>query len=940
MSLPPNFKTRLNERKVIPFVGAGVSMSVKDKNGNKLFPSWKELLEKAVEELKNDSPADANIVDGFLNRQNPDYLRAAKYAREGFAIGWNNFLDRQFNPDRNMVEESSLETAKLIWQLGSSLIITTNYDKVLRWTNNNVNIWDIEAKFRQGKVLSEGFPQEPTVWHLHGYIDNPSNLILTPDGYQKLYPNESNAETEYRTALQTLRTLLTSYTFLFIGFSLNDADFTNQIKYISELFDGATGEHFALVKETDKGFINNLHLPVKPITYEDHGGPLLELLREIIASVESKTDTSSTIETHTDRAELTATERFNPKNRVVHIPFNQKGDQVVGREANLREVHETLLEGLPTNIGQAVSFQGLGGLGKTQLAVEYAYEYQDEYPNGVLWLTVDQDIDKQLVEICDKAEWVSPKSEIKVKLDVARHRLKTIIECLIVLDNVETFDERIKEYLPPPRNDIHILATSRNELIGFNRVWLELLTTEQAVKMLEQESRREIKDAELKTVEQIAEELGKLPLALELAGGFLRYRPIGWESYLSLLKQNPREAFKEKFLAGSFTNHDKDVYRTLKVSENILSDEPLLRDVLDLLTWSGTSPMGIGLMSRLLGKNEVELLEALSLGDSLRLLQKSPERNAYAIHRLVAEVRKEDIPLTESTGWINNICQLLGDWFQDIRDDFTKLPEYEAELEHLVTWQKHAIDFSPENASRLLWLQGYPPFYRGDYNTSIGIVGKALEIYQQTNSENQETLANLYNDYGSLLGGLGKYQEQFDNQKKALDIRLELFGEKHPDTANSFNNVGGAYGDLGKYHEKFDNLKKALDIYLELFGEKHPNTATSFYNLSFHFQNQKKCETAIEYAKKSLAIRREIFGNLHPHTIDSAIQLSSIYTEDKKPDPALRLIDEFLNIVPKLNPKHKDLEKLKRWILKQTQKPGFRQQPVNPFKKKRKKKRR
>lgn len=608
----------------------------------------------------------------------------------------------------------------------------------------------------------------------------------------------------------------------------------------------------------------------------------------------------------------------------------------------MKIVRETLLQGLPTNIGQAVSFQGLGGLGKTQLAVEYAYKYQGEYPNGVIWLTVDQDIDTQLIKVCDEAEWVALESDIKVKLDVARHRLKTITDCLIVLDNVETFDQRIKEYLPSSQNNVHILATSRNELVEFNPVALKLLTLEQAVQMLKQESRREINDeTEHETASQIAEELGNLPLALEIAGGFLRYRQIfTWGNYLSLLKQNPRDAFKNKFLKGSFTNHDKGVYQTLKISETLFANEPLLRDILDLLTWSGTSAMGVDLMSQLLGRSEIELLEALSLGDSLNLLIKSSERNAYAIHRLVGEVRKEDIPLAERAEWINNICQILGDWFQEIKDDFTKLPEYEAELEHLVTWQKHAEEFSAENASRLLWLQSYPPFYRGEYKTAVGIVGKALEIHRQEKNENQEILANLYNDFGNLSGELGKYQEQFDNQKKALNIRLKLFGEKHPDTAVSFNNIGGAYGKSGKYQEQFDNYKKALDIQLELFGEKHPYTISSFYNLSFHYQKLRDYKTATEYAYKAMINRQEILGNFHPYTLDSVIRLSDIYTEDKKDSQALKLIDDFLRIVPKTNFKYKELENQKRWILQQTRRKGFPQLPVNPAKKKGKKKRR
>ena len=63
-----------------------------------------------------------------------------------------------------------------------------------------------------------------------------------------------------------------------------------------------------------------------------------------------------------------------------YVPYRQKGNQVVGRENALDGVHRQLTSGdQRTAIGQAVAFQGLGGLGKTQLAVEYAYRYQDEY---------------------------------------------------------------------------------------------------------------------------------------------------------------------------------------------------------------------------------------------------------------------------------------------------------------------------------------------------------------------------------------------------------------------------------------------------------------------------------------------------------------------------------------------------------------------------------
>lgn len=1020
MSLPPKFIERLHERKVIPFVGAGVPMNVTDKSGNTLFPDWRNLLLTSADKLRDTGKeAAAKLVEGNLEITPPNYLEAARTAQKYLGSEFYDLIQEKISIKSENADENSLRIPQIIWEISHNLIITTNYDKVLSWTCPNIrdlSRWNIEAPKEQADLIRTQFVQNPTVWHLHGHIDDVRNIILTPDGYEKLYPTNTNSKIKYDAALRTLEILFISHTFLFIGFSLDDEYFVNQLRYVQNLFQGTSGKHYVLIRETEQAKLNSLNLGIEPITFESFGERMFQKFEDIKAETVKGEDRV-----------LTATQKYNPQNRVVHIPFNQKGAQVVGRAENLKNVREKLLQGVPTNIGQAVSIQGLGGLGKTQLAVEYAYEYEKEYLNGVIWLTVDQDIDKQLVEVCDAGEWVAPRSEIKVKLDIARHRLKTITDCLIVLDNVKDFDEKIKEYLPAPRKDIHILATSRKLLYGFEPFALEFLTPEQAVQMLEQESHRKASDENEKaTIMKIAEEVDFLPLALEHIGGFLHYLPkYSWEKFLLFLRDNPRKAFEGKFLEGSFTEHKIDVYRTLKVSESILNEEPLLRDVLDLLTWSGSSAMGVDLMCRLLDKKDYELEKALSLGETLRLLSKSLERNAYAFHRLVAEVRKEDIPLAKRVDWISNICQLLGDWFQDIRDDFfNKLPEYEAELEHLLTWQQYAKDFSPANASRLLWLQVYLPYYRGEYKTAIKIVANALEIYKYTKTENQEILANLYNDFGSLSGELGNYQEQFDNHKKSLEIRLDLFGEKHADTASSFNNIGLAYGNLGKYQKQFDNYKKSLDIRLELYGEKHletassfhnigaayrdlgkyqeqfdnykksleiclelygeihpstasffnsvggayrdlgkdeegfdylkksldirlelygenhPKTANSLYNLSFYYQEQNNYETAIEYAEKSFVIHRNILGNLHSNTIDSVLQLTNIYTEDKKGDKALRLINEFLIIAPKSNPKHKELENQKRWILSQTQKKGFRQQSVNPVKQKRKKKRR
>ncbi|NBQ71075.1 MAG: toll/interleukin-1 receptor domain-containing protein, partial [Nitrosomonadaceae bacterium] len=68
---------------------------------------------------------------------------------------------------------------------------------------------------------------------------------------------------------------------------------------------------------------------------------------------------------------------YDPRNPAFLVPFRAKGKYMVGRDAALEKVRQQLLAGKPTSIGQTALFQGIGGLGKTQLAVEYAHHYRD-----------------------------------------------------------------------------------------------------------------------------------------------------------------------------------------------------------------------------------------------------------------------------------------------------------------------------------------------------------------------------------------------------------------------------------------------------------------------------------------------------------------------------------------------------------------------------------
>lgn len=133
--IPATLRRALAERTIIPFIGAGVSRAVQCKTTRRpLLPSWSELLERAADALDSDHLAGpAMVVRGFLKHHTPQYLEAARHAKEHLGARWTAFLRNQIDVPYDAAEPETLELARQIWRLGSSLLLTTNYDAVLQW---------------------------------------------------------------------------------------------------------------------------------------------------------------------------------------------------------------------------------------------------------------------------------------------------------------------------------------------------------------------------------------------------------------------------------------------------------------------------------------------------------------------------------------------------------------------------------------------------------------------------------------------------------------------------------------------------------------------------------------------------------------------------------------------------------------------------------------
>jgi hypothetical protein len=513
-------------------------------------------------------------------------------------------------------------------------------------------------------------------------------------------------------------------------------------------------------------------------------------------------------------------------------------------------------------------------------------------------------------------------------------------DCLIIFDNLEN-RETIKEILPAANVGSHILVTSRFEQAGFVAIPLDTLSPEQGLQLLLQEAGRQPQNSEEnQAAASIVQQLDGLPLALELAGAYLRRRTtVGWQQYLELLHKNLPAAFLSSH--ASWTKHEADIYSTLKIHESLFNEAPLLKPLLDALTWSGSTAMSESLLSAVLAENDAtNLIGALSLGCALRILQQSDDKNAYAIHRLVREVRRAELPLAESPEWVASCAERLGDWFASHRRDFSDLALFEANFDHLPAWQQNTQTLDlPIPAARLLWLQAYPAWHWGRYHEAQQLLEQAQALSAQSPTADIALKAHLLNDLGMMKNALGDSKTALTLSEEALNLRLGLFGETHQDTADSLSDVALYYNALDKPAQALALGEQALQIRRKVLGEQHPDTASSLSNVASYYYALGKLAQALELGEQAWRIRQMLFGDVHPDTLRSNHNLIGYLLANKQRPEALTRLETQLSLLKKDHPHYEDLQRLRAQLLSKPIRPGFRQQAKNPRKNKPKKRR-
>lgn len=578
-----------------------------------------------------------------------------------------------------------------------------------------------------------------------------------------------------------------------------------------------------------------------------------------------------------------------------------------GREEILEALHRQLGIDQVVALMHSSALHGLGGIGKTQIALEYVYRHALEY-SAVFWIgaETDEQIIASLLHIAEVLQLPEYEDKDEQRTVAAVQRwLGSHGQWLLIWDNLEDL-ALLDRFLPTTRSGA-ILLTTRNQTLDTFARGLDLLPMEQEegilfllrrAKMLPSEATRE-------QVRQLATQvparyapasalvtvLGGLPLALDQAGAYLEETQCGLPAYLDLFHTR-RAALLQRRGDGA-RDHLASVSTTFLLAITTTSERhPAIRDLLqvcaflqadaipeELFCHGGTH---LGPQLQAVGSDPFEWDRAVSLACSYALVSRQPEEQTLSMHRLVQVVLLDTMTEMEREQQRRRIIRSLDAVFPEVQTA-TK-PEVWKQCERLLPHALLAMSLERETTDPLVYasLDHKIASYlvqRGQYAKAEPFYQRALHLREQALGSDHPDVASSLNYLGVLYFEQGKYAAVEPLYLRALEIREQVLGLDHLDVAYSLNNLANLYWTRQRYEEAESLYVRALEIGEHLQGPDHPDVARSLDNLAMVYCMQGKYTEAEPIRLRALHIREQSQGPHHPDVARTLNNLVAVYFE-------------------------------------------------------------
>ena len=540
----------------------------------------------------------------------------------------------------------------------------------------------------------------------------------------------------------------------------------------------------------------------------------------------------------------------------------------VGRDEELARLHQLLQESDRVAIA---AISGMGGVGKTELAIQYAQIHLSDYPGGACWIFAKAgDVGLKVIEFAKShfdhffiPEGLSAAAQVSFCWQ-HWHPGKV----LVVLDDVDKYDE-IKDYLPPQSSRFKVLITTRLQGLVPQQLSLEVLSPAAALNLLAERIGAERISATkgkgfaaaigASAAEQLCEWLGYLPLGIQLVGRYLAEQPdLSLERMLARLQ-------KQKLAHSALIRQESDGNWNLTAQRGIKAAFELTWQRLDeqaqqlgcLLSIFALAPIPWAQVESVVGQIYLPggFLQALmqgSQGDAETQVVEMVEEITEAFAEARAILVKWHL-LQRADVDIYRLHQLVREFF---RDKLAGLENGDSFKEVFCQVMVAVAKQIPQQPTIDL-IEAIAP--------AIPHIAETATTWQDFLSD--EDLINPFGCLSRFYEGQGLYTQAEPWRVQCLSVAQTRFGEAHPDVATSLNNLALLYESQGRYSEAEPLYLQALEMSKQLLGEVHPDVAASLNNLAGLYRSQGRYNEAEILFLQALEIAEKTLGLNHPHTV-------------------------------------------------------------------------
>ncbi|WP_338675659.1 FxSxx-COOH system tetratricopeptide repeat protein [Streptomyces sp. SCSIO 30461] len=551
-----------------------------------------------------------------------------------------------------------------------------------------------------------------------------------------------------------------------------------------------------------------------------------------------------------------------------------------GRSVVLERMRDQLGGGMAVVLPQPQTLYGLGGVGKTQVALEYVHRFMADY-DLVWWISSEQpdDVIAGLAELAVRlgaqgGEDMAAASQEAV--DLLRRGVPSA-RWLLVFDNADD-PEQLKRFFPTGG---HILVTSRNQTWSQygDALPVDVFLREESIEHL----RRRAPGLTAQDADQVAGAVGDLPLAVEQAAAWIAETATPVTAYLERLSQQASSVLALNQPAG----YPEPVAATWNVSiERLKERSPAAVRLLQLCAFFAPEPISANLlyskeMIEALKPYDASLQEKLVLGRVIReigrfaLAKVDQVSNSIQVHRLVQAVIRSQLSEQEQMDARHAVHRILAG----------ARPDDDEPIDNPETWPRFATiwphlahseaRYCKEPETRRLLIDRVRYLWkRGDWQTAGELAEDLRDSWREMLGNDDLQYLYLRFHLSNIFRSQGRYTDAKELDEVTLERQQAVLGQSHPHTYMTTSGLAMDLGALGEYGRAMELATEAHDGFSQIFHESHPRTLAAANNLALNLRMVGKYARARELDQDVFDRRTEVLGPEHPYTLSSATSLA------------------------------------------------------------------